>query len=100
MQRKEMKMAMSVGNNNHCNITEIQGRHFIQTAKRAGLPDYIAKEDLEEISAVAENEMQRVEKSLPDDFPEEIHVSVMQGMKSRLHQAADCSFIKFHNIGK
>lgn len=84
MQRKEMKMAMSVGNNNHYKMTEIQGRHFIQTAKRAGLPDYIAKEALEEISGAAEHAMQEVEKSLPDDFPEELHFSVMRGLKSRL----------------
>ena len=84
MQRKEMKMAMSVGNNNHYKMAEIHGRHFVQTAKRAGLPDYIAKEALEEISGAAEHAMQEIEKSLPDDFPEELHLSVMRGLKSRL----------------
>ncbi|MFN3701817.1 MAG: type II toxin-antitoxin system HipA family toxin [Alphaproteobacteria bacterium] len=85
MQRKDMKMAMSVGDSNHYRMSEIQGRHFIQTAKRAGLPDYIAKEALEEISAAAGRAMQEIEKSLPEGFPEEIHLSVMQGVKSRLN---------------
>src|SRR5690606_20742322 len=70
---------------NHYKMTEIHGRHFIQTAKRAGLPDYIAKEALEEISGAAEHAMQEVEKSLPEGFPEALHLSVIRGMKSRLN---------------
>ncbi len=85
IQRKEMKMAMSVGNNNHYKMADIQGRHFAQTAQRAGLPDYIAKEALEEISTMAEKAMQSLEGKLPPGFPEEIHAAVMRGMKSRLN---------------
>lgn len=84
IERKKMKMAMSVGDNNHYKMEEIHGRHFVQTAQKAGLPDYIVKEALEEISATAEKAMQTIEKSLPHDFPEEIHESVMRSMKLRL----------------
>ena len=84
IERKKMKMAMSVGDNNHYKMEEIHGRHFVQTAQKAGLPDYIAKEALEEISATAEKSIQTIEKSLPHDFPEEIHESVMRSMKLRL----------------
>ena len=84
IQKKEMKMAMSVGSNNHYKMEEIHGRHFVQTAQKAGLPDYLAKEALEEISAMAEKAMQAIEKSLPHDFPEEIHESVIRSMESRL----------------
>lgn len=84
IQRKDLKMAMSVGDNAHYRMDEIQGRHFIETAKRAGLPDYIAKEALEEILDMADSAMQSVERKLPADFPEEIHESVMRGVRSRL----------------
>ena len=84
IQRKEMKMAMSIGNNNHYKMNGIQGRHFVQTVQKAGLPDYIAKEALDEISGMAGKAMQSIEKKLPSEFPEEIHVSVMRAMKSRL----------------
>lgn len=84
IQKKEMKMAMSVGIGGHYRMDEIQGRHFVQTAERARLPDYIAKEALEEISGMAEQAMQSVERGLPTDFPEEIHESVSRGFKSRL----------------
>lgn len=84
IERKKMKMAMSVGNNNHCKMEEIHGRHFIQTAQRARLPEYIAKQALEEISNIAEKALQKVEEILPPDFPNEIHASVQRSMKARL----------------
>lgn len=83
IERKAMKMAMSVGISRHYKMEEIQGRHFIQTAKKAGLPDYIAREALEEISAMMEKAMQDVEQKLPADFPAEIHESVLRGVMSR-----------------
>lgn len=84
IQKKEMKMAMSVGDNNHYKMNDIQGRHFVQTARKAGLPDRIAKEALDEIAGKADKAIQAIEKCLPADFPEEIHVSVIRAMKSRL----------------
>lgn len=84
IQRKEMKMAMSVGSNNHYKMSDIQGRHFIQTGQKAGLPDYIAREALQEVAECAESAMAALEEKLPEDFPAEIHESVMKGMRSRL----------------
>ena len=84
VQKKEMKMAMSVGDNNHYKMNDIQRRHFVQTVQKAGLPEFIAKEALEEIAGVADKAMQKVESSLPADFPEEIHTSVLHGIKSRI----------------
>jgi serine/threonine-protein kinase HipA len=84
IERKKIKMAMFVGNNRHYRMDEIRGNHFIQTAQRAKLPDYIAKEALEEVSSMARKAMQDIEKKLPPDFPEEVHVSVMREMKLRL----------------
>jgi serine/threonine-protein kinase HipA len=40
--RKQMKLAMSVGDSRHYKIDDIKGRHFIQTAERAGLPGSLA----------------------------------------------------------
>jgi len=84
IQKKEMKMAMSVGQNNHYRMDQLQGRHFVQTAKRAGVPEYIVKEALEEVSDGAAKAMVQAEENLPSDFPEEIHASVSASVKSRL----------------
>ena len=78
-------MAMSVGDNNHYRMEEIVGRHFVQTVQKAGLPEYIAKEALDEVADSAEKAMQPVEEKLPSDFPVEIHESVMRSIKSRLN---------------
>jgi len=38
LRRNQFKMAMSVGNNNHYRMDEIQKRHCEETANAAGLP--------------------------------------------------------------
>jgi serine/threonine-protein kinase HipA len=86
LERKRMKLAMFVGNSRHYKIDEIMGRHFIQTAERAGLPGSIAKEALAEIANAAPQAMGKVEKQLPAEFPQEIHDSVKQGLEDRLQR--------------
>lgn len=82
--RKQMKLAMSVGESRHYRIDEIKGRHFIQTAERAGLPGLLAMGALEEVAKAAESAMKMVEKELPSGFPEKIHTSVKAAVISRL----------------
>ncbi len=84
IERKQMKLAMSVGKSRHYRIDEIKGRHFIQTVERAGLPGLLAKGALEEVAQAAESAMKRLEKELPPGFPEKIHASVKTAVLSRL----------------
>jgi serine/threonine-protein kinase HipA len=84
--RKQMKLAMSVGDSRHYKIDDIKGRHFIQTAERAGLPGSLASDALEEVAGAADSAMKIIEKQLPSGFPEEIHISVKAALASRLHK--------------
>jgi serine/threonine-protein kinase HipA len=84
IQKKQMKMAMSVGDNNHYKMEEINGRHFRQTVKKSGLPDYISQEAIEEILNKADTVIKSIEEKLPSNFPTEIHESVIRGLKSRM----------------
>lgn len=84
IERKQMKLAMSVGDNGHTRMEDIQGRHFIQTAERAGLPGQIAKDALAEVAASAEKAVLGIEGHLPKGFPEGIHAAVQKGLKARL----------------
>jgi serine/threonine-protein kinase HipA len=84
IERKQMKLAMSVGESRHYRIDEIKGRHFIQTVERAGLPGSLAVAALEEVAMAAESAMKRLEKELPSNFPEKIHTSVKAAVISRL----------------
>ena len=84
IERKQMKLAMSVGDSRHYKIEEIRGRHFMQTAERAGLPGVLADGVLHEVAQAAEGAIQKVEAELPAGFPMEIHKSVAKALKSRL----------------
>ncbi len=84
IERKQLKLAMSVGESRHYRIDEIKGHHFIQTAQRAGLPSQLAIDVLEEVSQSASLAMNTVEKQLPKDFPEQIHNSLNAGLMARI----------------
>lgn len=84
IERKQMKLAMCAGDGRHYRIDELQGRHFVQTTERAGLPGALATEALAEVAKAADGAMDTVAKQLPEGFPEEIHASVRQGMTARL----------------
>ena len=84
IERKQMKLAMSVGNNNHYRIDQVHARHFVQTAERAGLPKAIVREAIEEVRAQTDDAIAQMEAALPPGCPEYIHESVSAGMRSRL----------------
>ena len=86
IQRKQMKLAMSVGNSNHYRISEITGRHFMQTGESAGLAKSLVREAMEEIADMAPQAIQAVEGKLPAGFPESVHVAVRKGLLARLNQ--------------
>jgi len=84
IERKQMKLAMSVGTSNHYGIEEIQQRHFIQTAEIAGLPKPMTAQALAEVADSANAALSHVENALPAEFPLAIHESVHRAMKKRL----------------
>jgi len=83
LQRKNMKLAMSVGNNKHYRIHEIQPRHFQQAAKSAGLADGMVELALNQISDTLPGAIATVSNSLPDDFPEALRDSIAEGALKR-----------------
>ena len=84
IERKQMKLAMLAGTGRHYRMDEIQGRHFVQTVERAGLPGALATGVLEDVVKSVDSAVESVVKQLPKGFPEAIHTSVVNGMKTRL----------------
>lgn len=84
IERKQMKLAMFVGDSRHYRLDEIKGRHFVQTTERAGLPGALAKEVLEEVAQTAVTVMATIENQLPRNFPEFIHDSVNAALARRM----------------
>lgn len=84
VERKQMKLAMSVGNNNHYRIDEIQPRHFFQTAEAAGLSRSLIRSAAEDIAARMDGALTSLEAELPAEFPPALHESVSAGVRRRM----------------
>jgi serine/threonine-protein kinase HipA len=84
IERKQMKLAMSVGRTNHYRIDGIHGRHFMETAAAAGLPKTMARAAIEEVLSDVESALERVEGELPSRFPANIHAPVSKAVAARL----------------
>ena len=86
VERKQFKMAMSVGDKRHYVIDRIKGRHFLQTAKKAGMPKTLASEALQEIADQAPVALEKAGEALPSGSAEAIHASVSAGLESRIKE--------------
>lgn len=84
IERRQMKLAMSVGDNRHYRIDEIAARHFFQTADRAGLPKALVRQAIEDIASGMPKAIEQIEAELPADFPPALHEAVKAGTLSRL----------------
>ncbi|WP_144212156.1 type II toxin-antitoxin system HipA family toxin [Shewanella donghaensis] len=58
-------------------------RHFIQTAKAVGFDPKIMTDILQEVADSVEGVIHRVTAKLPDDFPEHIKESILNGLSER-----------------
>ena len=83
IQRKQMRLAMSVGSRNHYRIGEVQGRHFIQTAE-AGVPRRLVENAIASVADQATAALNKIERELPENFPKYIHASVKAAVVERL----------------
>ena len=88
IERKQMKLAMSVGDSRHYRVDEISGRHFVQTAIRAGLSRRFAEETLDAVATSTKAAFEAVESKLPVGFPMKIHASIEAGALQRLKMIA------------
>ncbi|MDR4470231.1 MAG: type II toxin-antitoxin system HipA family toxin [Nitrospira sp.] len=84
IERKHMKLSMSVGTNRHYRVGEIRRRHFLQTGKAAGMAEAAVVAAIEEVAETAGSALQTVERALPQGFPVSIHASVSRGVKERV----------------
>ncbi|RWM35749.1 type II toxin-antitoxin system HipA family toxin [Mesorhizobium sp.] len=74
--RKQMKLAMCVGDGRHYRIDQIHPRHFFQTAAAARIPSSVAKSAIEHVAEHGVGALDAVAQKLSDGFPQQIHESV------------------------
>lgn len=80
------KLAMSVGNSRHYGILRIHGRHFVETAREAGLGSGIVRQVLDEIVRDAATAPDRALSQMPAGFHRSIHDSIARAIDQRLRQ--------------
>ena len=83
-QIERKQMAMSVGDSRHYRFDQIHGRHFMQSALRAGLSRNRATDLLEEIAARAPDAVEEAANALPETVPQAIVETVSKAVMDRL----------------
>lgn len=84
IERRQMRLAMSVGRRRRYRLDEIMPRHFHQTAEEAGLPRSLVQDAIEDIASRMDTAMATVESELPSGFPQDLHEAVAAGIRSRM----------------
>lgn len=83
---RAFRLAMSVGSSRKYKILDVHGRHFVETAKEAGLGPAPIRTALDELRAAVEPALERLPDMLPEGFPAAIHRSVAKAARARLKQ--------------
>lgn len=83
------KLAMAVGDNRHYRLGEIQPRHFIETAAKAGIKAPRVEQVFEDLCKRAPAALRKIKAELPEDFPTDISEPILAGFKKRLKMVKD-----------
>jgi serine/threonine-protein kinase HipA len=83
---RNYKLAMAIGATPHYEILDIHGRHFVETAKAAGLGPAVIRRVLDEVRHDAAAATQAALARMPADFPDHVHDSVAAAVDARLHR--------------
>ncbi|CDO34691.1 Protein hipA [Novosphingobium sp. KN65.2] len=84
LNHRSFRIAMSVGRKRHYRMDEIVGRHFVQTAKAAGLGPTIIHQVVSDIMEKAEAGVEQALAAMPADFASDIHEAVAAALPARL----------------
>jgi serine/threonine-protein kinase HipA len=76
VERKQMRLAMAVGDSRHYRLHEISARHFVQTGEAAGLPKASIREVLDRIGDTAEAILSRVRSDTALAVPEAVSACI------------------------
>ncbi|VVT00438.1 type II toxin-antitoxin system HipA family toxin [Erythrobacter sp. EC-HK427] len=78
------RMAMSAGTNRHYRISEITGRHFVQSGKAAGLGTSFMRNAISEVLDSAADAPAKTLDKMPPGFAEPVHSSIAAAIEKRL----------------
>lgn len=85
IERKYFKLAMNFGNSNHYKVSNIVGRHIVETGVQSGLSRAIVQSLFEELQETSRGIVEAMFDQLPASFPEALLASINGALESRLH---------------
>ena len=84
IRHRNFRLAMSVGAGRNYRILNVEGRHFVETGKEAGLGQALIRQALDEVRRDAVKALERARAAMPADFHDDIHQSVSRAVAHRL----------------
>ena len=84
IRHNRMRLAMSVGDQNHYRINEVVRRHFLETAKKVGLGQDLVESALGKILDQLGGAIEQTKEELPSGFPDALLSCVLGGLHSRV----------------
>ncbi len=85
IERKYFKLAMNFGNSNHYKVSNIVGRHILETGAQSGLSRAVVQGLFEELQETSHAIVEATFNQLPEGFPEALLASIDGALKARLH---------------
>lgn len=76
-------LAMSLGDRRNYRLTNVEGRHFLQTAQEAGLGLPAARRLIAEVLDQQDRALDHALNAMPADFDTRLHEAIAAGMRSR-----------------
>ncbi|GAB7550525.1 type II toxin-antitoxin system HipA family toxin [Novosphingobium sp. 11B] len=86
--QNQFRIAMSAGKSRHFRMSEIMGRHFVQSGKAAGLSAKLMSDVIAELLDTAVSAPGKALSVMPDDFAAGVHESVSAALTARLPRLA------------
>jgi serine/threonine-protein kinase HipA len=86
IQRKQFKLAMSVGKNRHYLIHQVLPRHYVQTAEQAGISLKSVATAIEELRDTAERSVTTVINGLGNLVPQSVFEPIQIGIIERIER--------------
>ncbi|EAP78156.1 type II toxin-antitoxin system HipA family toxin [Roseovarius nubinhibens] len=88
LQSKEMKLAMRIGKSRHYKVSDILGRHFMETGLAAGFSREQIGQIFKDIEAESEKAFAKALAEMPTGFPMGLFESVRRGFDQRVTRLA------------
>ena len=86
IQRKQFKLAMSIGKNRHYLIHQVLPRHFMQTAEQAGISLKSVATTIEELRDTAKKSVAAVIEGLGNSIAQSVFEPVQKGIIERIER--------------